>query len=400
MSKLVYISDFNVGGQDSAAQAVARSGYANIGFELCRRLVKLGHEVKVLGLGYTGQEHWENFSIIPCINTQDVAGYMNNLKFLWGIDAVIVALDIHYFQEQLLPPARQLGLKYICITPLESDPLCITWANLLREMDKVFFISQFGADEAVKAGVDAEHIEIGIDTKAWRKRTTEEYDEMRKMLGFDQDDFVIMTVADNQERKNLGRGFQIVAELKALHGVKVKHILVTREHSMVGWKLYDLAFDIEISDKSRVNLGSDIRIFQSGMPFGDLYALYCAADVYLSCSKGEGLGLPVMEAMSIGIPVVANKTGALPELLADGRGYIVEPASWVYDPFGNQKRYDISIRDAIEKLLMVYIDRDEAKARATLARYFMEEKDWDKSARQIDDAVKRLVDETFQEYHS
>lgn len=184
--KIVYVSDFNVGGQDSSDDAVPRSGYANIGFELCRRLTKLGHEVKVLGLGYTGQEHWEKFSIIPCINLQDVAGYINNLKFLWGAQVIISAFDIHYFQEQLFPLAKQLQMKYVCITPLESDPLCISWANLLREMDKVFFISQFGADEAVKAGVDAEHLEIGVDTKSWRLRTEEEYQEIRKLLGFEK----------------------------------------------------------------------------------------------------------------------------------------------------------------------------------------------------------------------
>jgi glycosyltransferase involved in cell wall biosynthesis len=76
---------------------------------------------------------------------------------------------------------------------------------------------------------------------------------------------------------------------------------------MVGWKLYDLAYELDLS--------SELRVFQSGMPFADLYALYCAADAYLSCSKGEGLGIPVMESMAIGIPVVANTTGALTELL-------------------------------------------------------------------------------------
>lgn len=382
--RLIYISDFNVGGSDSAELAVARSGYANIGFELCRELTKFGHEVKVLGLGYTGQEHWENFSIIPCNTMQDAAGYMNNLKFMWNPDALICALDIHYFQEQIFPAAKKLDLKYVCITPLESDPLCITWANLLREMDKVFFISQFGTDEAIKAGVDAEHMEIGIDTNAWRLRTEEEYTEVRKALGFEPDDFVVITVADNQERKNLARGFEILSQLKKLHGVKVKHILVTREHSMVGWKLYDLAFELGLS--------SDLRIFQSGMPFVDLYTLYCTADAYLSCSKGEGLGLPVMEAMSVGIPVVANKTGALAELLAEGRGWLVEPDFWMYDPFGNQRRYIIPVDRTVAALLDVR-SKDNLNELSILAsRRFMEDKSWERSARQLEEAIKKIVE--------
>jgi glycosyltransferase involved in cell wall biosynthesis len=372
-----------MGGQDSAERAVPRSGYANIGIELCRGLTKLGHEIKVLGLGYTGQEHWENYSIIPCATLQDVVGYANNLKFLWGVDAVIVALDIHQFQESIFPEVKKMGLKYICITPLESDPLCITWANLLREMDKVFFISQFGADEAVKAEVQAEHIEIGIDTNAWRLRTEEEYQEVRKRLGFDKDDFVVMTVADNQERKALGRGFQILSELKKIHGVKSKHILVTREHSMVGWKLWDLAWVTDMS--------ADTKVFNKGIPFADLYALYCAADAYLCCSKGEGLGIPIMESMCIGIPVVANRTGALPELLGNERGWVVDWNSSYIDPFGNQNRYDISIADAIAALLDVKNNPERVVERTANARLFMESRNWSRSAKQIDDALEQML---------
>lgn len=380
MKHIVYISDFNMGGSDSAERAVPRSGYANIGIELCRGLHGLGYEVRVLGIGYTGQEHNEPFSIIPCNTLQDVGGYMNNLKFVWGVDAVVVALDIHRFQEAIFPVAKKLELKYICITPLESDPLCITWANLLNEMDKVFFISKFGAEEAQKAGVSAEHLDVGIDTKSWRLRTKEEYTQIRKSLGIDDDEFVVMTVADNQERKALGRGFQILKDLKTLHGVKVKHILVTREHSMVGWKLYDLAYELDLS--------SELKVFQSGMPFADLYALYCGADAYLSCSKGEGLGVPVMEAMCIGVPVVANKTGALTELLEDGRGWLVEPVSWYYDPFGNQKRYDISIEGAIKEMLDIV--NNNPIQRTLPARQFMEGKNWSKSVKQLADAIEAI----------
>lgn len=383
--KILYISDFSMGGMDSAEVAIPRSGYANIGMELCRRLAAMGHQVIVLGLGYTGQEHWENFTIVPCNTLQDAAGTMANLKHeqIWGADVVIVALDIHFFQEQLFPAAKQVGIKYVCITPLEAEPLCITWANLLREMDKVFFISQFGADEAVKAGVEAEHVEIGIDTQAWRMRTPEEYKKVRETMGYDDDEFVVMTVADNQERKNLGAGMQIVADLK-LHGIKSKYILVTREASSVGWKLYDLAYNLGIS--------SDVRVFNNGIPFHELFTLYCAADVFLLPSKAEGLGLPVMEAMSIGVPVVATKTGALPELLSEDRGWLVNPAFKYIDPFGNQNRYFIDVSSA-SGCLMEVKDGDFVEERITAARKFMESKDWQRSAQQIEDALNKLFED-------
>jgi len=378
---IIYISDLSVGGADSSEQAVPRSGYSNIAIELCRRLAAYGHDIKILGLGYTGQEHWDKFSIVPCQNLQDVGGYMNNLKIMRGIDVVICALDINHFQEQIFPVAKKLGLKYIRITPLESDPLCITWANLLNQMDKVFFISRFGAEEAKKVGVDAEHIDIGIDTVGWRLRTEEEYRKVRESLGYDTNDFVILTVADNQERKNLGAGLQAAALLKE-KGVSVKYVFVTREHSQVGWKLYDLAYELGLS--------SDVRVFQSGMPFADLYAIYCAVDAFMLPSKGEGLGLPVMEAMSVGVPVVATRTGAIPELLENNRGWVVDWKCWAYDPFGNQRRYFINEVAAASHLLEIAKDKDVVLTKLAAARAFMETKNWDTPAKQIEAAMEKM----------
>lgn len=374
MSKILYLSDFSLSGSGEP-----RSGYSGIGMALCDKLQRMGHDVKALGLGYTGVEHAGSFSLIPCNTPQDAAGLMKNLRVLWQPNVAVVALDIHYFQETFFPIARKLGMRYICITPLESEPLCPSWANLLSQMDKVFFISKFGTDEAQKVGVNAEHLKVGIDCSLWRERTREEYDTVRKTLGL-ENNFVVLTVADNQERKNLSRGFEIVAELKK-HGVKVKHVLVTRENSMVGWKLYDLAM--------RFGISSDLHVFQSGLPFRDLYALYAGADAFLLCSKGEGLGLPIMEAMSVGVPVVASAVGAIPELLADERGWPIEPEYMMIDPFGNQNRYFMSISRAVEALLSIH--RGEEKERTAKARKFIQEFSWDTAAGQVDKAVSELA---------
>jgi glycosyltransferase involved in cell wall biosynthesis len=198
----------------------------------------------------------------------------------------------------------------------------------------------------------------------------------------------VITVADNQERKNIPAGFQTLSILKE-KGVSVKHILVTREHSMVGWKLYDLAYMDDI------NLSSELRVFQSGMEFKDLYMLYCASDAYLSCSKGEGLGVPVMEAMSVGVPVVANNTGAIPELLANGRGLITDYKFWHYDPFGNQRRYFIDINKAADNLLKILhgVNTEEYINTLASARKYMESRNWDRPAQQINNFIQSASNE-------
>jgi len=189
--KIVFVSDFNFRG----------SGYLNISMPLCRGLADKGYDIKAVGLGYTGEEHPFNFSIIPCSSFSDAHAMTNNLFYQWKPDLVIVALDIPYLQ-QFSSLCKGLGIKMIAITPLENPPLTMSWSYLLQQIDKVFFISQMGTDEALKAGVEnAEHLVVGMDTVSWRMRTTDEYVKGREMMGISPDTLVVLTVADNQERK-------------------------------------------------------------------------------------------------------------------------------------------------------------------------------------------------------
>jgi glycosyltransferase involved in cell wall biosynthesis len=62
-------------------------------------------------------------------------------------------------------------------------------------------------------------------------------------------------------------------------------------------------------------LGLDDRVrFFGPVPEEDLPALYSAATLFVFPSLYEGFGLPVLEAMACGIPVVCSKTSSLPEI--------------------------------------------------------------------------------------
>ncbi|HEX5613568.1 MAG TPA: glycosyltransferase family 4 protein [Acidimicrobiia bacterium] len=53
------------------------------------------------------------------------------------------------------------------------------------------------------------------------------------------------------------------------------------------------------------------------VPFGALVAYYRAADVFVSASEHEGFGVPLLEAMYCGLPVVAHGVTAVPETVGD-----------------------------------------------------------------------------------
>jgi glycosyltransferase involved in cell wall biosynthesis len=57
---------------------------------------------------------------------------------------------------------------------------------------------------------------------------------------------------------------------------------------------------------------------------GDRRALYEGARLLVHPSFDEGFGMTVLEAMSLGVPVVASERGSLPEVLG-GAGLVVDP---------------------------------------------------------------------------
>jgi glycosyltransferase involved in cell wall biosynthesis len=67
----------------------------------------------------------------------------------------------------------------------------------------------------------------------------------------------------------------------------------------------------------------DAVTFSGALSDHELGAAMADADVLVMTSLHEGFGVPVLEAMTVGLPVVANRIGALPEVVDDG-GLLVD----------------------------------------------------------------------------
>ena len=376
MAKIVAITDMDFNG----------SGYFYLSVPLFTGLSNLGHQIKVAGFGYNGAEYDFPFSIIPARELQECIAITNNLVYLWNPDIILVAMDIP-IQNSLFSQLSSYNKKYIAITPLENGPLTLSWAAPMFNMDSVFFISELGKNEAIKAGINkAEHIKLGVDLSLWRPPVPDERKTLRKGLGIDENEFVILTVADNQERKNLWAGLEAVSRLKKETHKNIRYILVTREESPIGWKLRDLAIKLDINQ--------ELNIYNRGVPLNDLWGLYAVSDVYLQPSKAEGLCFPVMEAMACSIPVVATDTGAMHELLDDGRGFLIPPEYTFIDVWGNSKRDMINIEEAKNCLWSLMKKKEMGEPFVPLSAYnYIKTRTSDVSVMQLNEKIKELLDE-------
>jgi alpha-1,3-rhamnosyl/mannosyltransferase len=117
------------------------------------------------------------------------------------------------------------------------------------------------------------------------------------------------------------------------------------------------------------------RVFFTGhVPDSDLKALYAGATALVYPSLYEGFGLPIVEAMASGCPVICADTASMPEVAGDAALYI--------DP----ERVD-SLVHAIETLV-----HDEQVGRALVEQGFARVKafTWEKTARQTIDLFRTI----------
>jgi glycosyltransferase involved in cell wall biosynthesis len=119
-----------------------------------------------------------------------------------------------------------------------------------------------------------------------------------------------------QPRKNLGRLLEAVARLRkeAQRGKAPGLVIAGRK----GW-LYDPIFQ----QVERLGLESEV-VFPGYVPQDDLPALLSGARLFVFPSLYEGFGLPVLEAMACGTPVVCSNVSSLPEVAGDA-ALLVDP---------------------------------------------------------------------------
>ena len=126
-------------------------------------------------------------------------------------------------------------------------------------------------------------------------------------------DKFVLYIGVLEPRKNLPtlvRAFKTLTERGGAHTL----VIVGRK----GW-MYDELF------RTIASLGLAERVIFTGYaPEEDLPLLYNAADVFVYPSFYEGFGLPVLEAMACGAPVITSNISSMPEIVGNA-GILVNP---------------------------------------------------------------------------
>jgi glycosyltransferase involved in cell wall biosynthesis len=175
----------------------------------------------------------------------------------------------------------------------------------------------------------------------------------------------LLSVGSLEPGKNRERLLQAFARLRDRG---LKHSLVVAGQQ--AWR-----YEGEAPLARRLGLAESVR-FLGHVPRADLPALYSAADALVFPSLYEGFGLPALEALACGTPVVVSNVSALPE--------VVDDAALQVSPLDVE-----ALADAMERLL-----RDD-RLRADLRERGLQRAaqfSWEKAARQTAEVYHRVVE--------
>jgi glycosyltransferase involved in cell wall biosynthesis len=117
----------------------------------------------------------------------------------------------------------------------------------------------------------------------------------------------ILSVGTLEPRKNYPLLFRALARLR-----KWPHLVVV---GGLGWKYRDI-----LTEQARAGLSDGVRLM-GYVSTEDLVVLYNGAKLFVFPSLYEGFGLPLLEAMACGTPVLASSSSSLPEVGGDAAAY-------------------------------------------------------------------------------
>jgi glycosyltransferase involved in cell wall biosynthesis len=240
-------------------------------------------------------------------------------------DRLFPGIEVFHGADNLLPRLSRIRTVFTLhdlafrfypetFTPLNRWYLTMMIPRFLRAADAIIVDSECTMRDAIRFyGIPEERLRVvlpGVKSLFRPVSDPRRLDEVRSRYALPER--FILYVGTIEPRKNLATLFEA---LKILPLTEVKLVIV----GLRGWLSHETFVRLK-------RLGLDDRAILTGfVPDDDLPALYSLAEVFAYPSFYEGFGLPVLEAMACGTPVVSSNSSSLPEVVGDG-GILVAPA--------------------------------------------------------------------------
>ena len=236
----------------------------------------------------------------------------------------------------------------------DADALIAVSDHCKRELVEVMSVNPERI-HVVPNGVRLEEFETPFDEAA--------HAALKARLGLNRDYFIQLGTLE--PRKNVERLIEAYRRVRQQRSEVPQLVFVGK----LGWK------SDGIVEAVRSTQGDGGVIHAGYLRRDEAVSLLRGARACLYPSLYEGFGLPVLEAMAAGTPVLTSNVSALPEIVGE-TGLLVDP-------------YDTeSIASAI---CLLVDDEPSARARANAARLRAQGMTWDESAAQLERVYRKLV---------
>lgn len=286
--------------------------------------------------------------------------------------------DSYPFPRAFYDAARPFD-EVVAYTYWQKDMMCVGELDRYQDMKVVYH----GIDQETYFPIPKPEAKVML-TEVFQK-----YNKGRTIPDF-SDAYIVYFVGTNQWRKDIPALFRGYMEFrKAFPDEKMFLIPHTNAAPMSpahgGWSLYNLR---ELTGLTHAVLMQSANIFTRE----EMNIFYNAADVLAFPTKGEGFGLPSLEAMATKTPVIATRFGPQYELHADGRGLFIDVED--YEP-GNASAFTYfarpSWRSLGERLIYAFEHKEEMAEMAERAYQWVQPHTWDAKAQQMHDVLTEVV---------
>jgi L-malate glycosyltransferase len=273
------------------------------------------------------------------------------------------------FVTWTVPSSRRPGYVYTehSIWGKTTPPVRFLNAAGIRRDDALVAVSESVRD-ALPEGLRhrARVIVHGVDLSQAADlvaRRSEIRREVRCDLALDEGSCIVLTVANLRSEK----GYDVLLEAaSSALGRGLEATFVSAGRGPLTEQLKQAHGEMGLGDSFRF-LG----------PRDDVLRLMVASDIFVLPSRQEGLPVTLMEATSVGLPIVASAVGEIPKMITDGQdGLLVVPG----DPS--------MLAGAVEKLV-----RDPAlrASMGTASMRLRERFDVSRSARELEQLYREIV---------